>query len=336
MTSVGTAEEPGRAAIGRSRLTVVSGPSGVGKSSVVAEARRRRPAIFASVSVTTRPPRAGERDGEHYHFVDRETFAEMVSSGQLLEHAEYAGNGYGTPEAPVRRALEAGRPALLEIELQGARQIRAAMPDSLLVLLAPPSWEALVDRLSGRGTEDPAVLARRLRTARTELEAAAEFDATVVNDDVQRAAGDLLALMVGDRPNAAGRPPAERDQAVLFNASTVLTLAIGVGFMYVGLLVVNFLVCNLIIAGTVLGQYVGGAPGLFHYANIAWLVTSAATIAGAVGSGFETEESVRQAAYSYHEQERRSALSESEPDPEDSETGNGETSNPARDQQCEQ
>lgn len=211
MRSAETAEEPGRASTGRSRLTVVSGPSGVGKSSVVAEVRRRRPDIFASVSVTTRPPRAGELDGEHYHFVDRDTFAEMVSSGQLLEHAEYAGNGYGTPAAPVRRALESGRPALLEIELQGARQVRAAMPDSLLVLLAPPSWAELVDRLSGRGTEDPAVLDRRLAVARIELQAAPEFDATVLNDDVGRAAEELLTLMKGGRPRTVGRAAAFRD-----------------------------------------------------------------------------------------------------------------------------
>lgn len=190
--------------MGRSRLTVVSGPSGVGKSSVVAEVRRRRPDVFASVSVTTRAPRAGERDGEHYHFIDRDTFAEMISSGRLLEHAEYAGNGYGTPVAPVRRALESGRPALLEIELQGARQVRATMPDALLVMLAPPTWEDLVGRLSGRGTEDPAVLDRRLAVARTELDAAPEFDATVYNDDVRRAAEELLTLMDGGRPETAG------------------------------------------------------------------------------------------------------------------------------------
>ncbi|MPZ64991.1 MAG: guanylate kinase [Pseudonocardiaceae bacterium] len=204
MNSAETAEQPRWPTTGRSRLTVVAGPSGVGKSSVVSEVRRRRPEIFASVSVTTRPPRSGEQDGEHYYFVDRDTFAEMVASGQFLEHAEYAGNGYGTPVAPVRRALEAGRPALLEIELQGARQVRAAMSDALLVLLAPPSWKELVDRLSGRGTEDPAVLGRRLAVARTELEAAAEFDATVLNDDVGRAAEELVTLMDGGRSGTAG------------------------------------------------------------------------------------------------------------------------------------
>ncbi|MGI5994447.1 MAG: guanylate kinase [Saccharomonospora viridis] len=181
----------------RHRLTVVSGPSGVGKSSVVAELRRLCPDIFLSVSVTTRAPRAGEVDGEHYHFVDRERFRSMVENGELLEHAEFAGNYYGTPRAPVERVLEQGRPAVLEIELKGARQVRAAMPDAQLVMLLPPSWEELVNRLTGRGTERDDAVRARLREAERELQAADEFDARIVNSDVRTAARELLSLVIG-------------------------------------------------------------------------------------------------------------------------------------------
>jgi len=170
---------------------------------VVAEVCRRRPDVFASVSVTTRPPREGERDGEHYYFVDPARFERMVETGELLEHAEYAGNWYGTPVAPLREAQYAGRPAILEIEVQGARQVRAAMPDALLVMLVPPNWEVLQRRLCGRGTEDPALLARRLAVARTELAAQHEFDATVLNDDVHRAADELVSLMIGTAPDVS-------------------------------------------------------------------------------------------------------------------------------------
>jgi guanylate kinase len=187
--------EPGSSEAAGPRLTVVSGPSGVGKSSVIAEVVRRWPQLFVSVSVTTRPPRAEERPDEHYHYVDRATFARMIERGEFLEYAEYAGNFYGTPAGPVRQALATGRSTLLEIEVQGARQIRAGMPEALLVMLVPPSWEVLDGRLSDRGTEDPVVRERRLRVAREELAAVGEFDATVVNDNVQRAAEELITLM---------------------------------------------------------------------------------------------------------------------------------------------
>lgn len=188
-------EEPVPDESSRHRLTVVSGPSGVGKSSVVAELRRLDPDIYFSVSVTTRPPRAGEIEGEHYHFIDRKAFDAMVAAGDLLEHAEFAGNCYGTPRAPVERALLAGRPAVLEIELQGARQVRIAMPDARLVMLMPPTWADLVGRLTRRGTEQNEAVAARLGEAERELAAASEFDARVLNDDVRAAARRLLDLM---------------------------------------------------------------------------------------------------------------------------------------------
>lgn len=177
------------------RLTVLSGPSGVGKGTVVRWLRRHHPDVWLSVSVTTRAPRPGETDGVEYRFVDPPGFEALRAGGQLLEWAEYAGHRYGTPRVPVEERLAAGRPALLEIDLQGARQVRASMPDALLVFLAPPSQEELVRRLTGRGTEDADAHRRRLAAAAAELAAAAEFDAVVVNSDVPTAAGRLLALM---------------------------------------------------------------------------------------------------------------------------------------------
>ena len=177
------------------RLTVLSGPSGVGKGTVVAKVRQLYPHVWVSVSCTTRHPRPGERNGVEYRFVDRPTFEALAAAGELLEHAEFAGNLYGTPRAPVTEHLAAGDPALLEIELQGARQVREAMPDALLVFLSPPSWSELERRLIGRGTEDPARVAARLERARVELEAEHEFDRVIVNDDVGRAAAELVELM---------------------------------------------------------------------------------------------------------------------------------------------
>jgi guanylate kinase len=177
------------------RLVVLSGPSGVGKGSVCAAVRRNHPEVWVSVSVTTRSPRPGETEGVEYHFADADEFAAMVEDDELLEHAAFAGHCYGTPRAPVLERLAAGVPALLEIELQGARQVKARMPDAHLVFLAPPSFDELARRLAGRGTEDPDAIRRRLDIARIEMAAEDEFETVIVNDDVERAADALVALL---------------------------------------------------------------------------------------------------------------------------------------------
>ena len=178
-----------------SRLTVLSGPSGVGKGSVVKVLRQRHPDVWLSTSVTTRPPRPGETDGIEYHFLDQPEFDRMVEAGELLEHDAHMGASYGTPRRPVEEQLGNGVPVLLEIDLMGARQVRRAMPDAQLVFLAPPTFDELARRLVGRGTEDPATVRMRLDRARIEMAAEDEFDVVVVNDDLERAADRLVALM---------------------------------------------------------------------------------------------------------------------------------------------
>jgi guanylate kinase len=178
------------------QLTVVSGPTAVGKGTVVGHLRTVHPEIFVSVSATTRPPRPGERDGFHYMFVGDDEFDELIATGQLLEWAVVHGtHRYGTPKAPLLAALAAGREALLEIDLQGARQVRDSWPTARFVFLAPPSWDELVRRLVGRGTETEEQRHRRLETARAEMRAMPEFDHVIVNGEVGQAVDDLVGLL---------------------------------------------------------------------------------------------------------------------------------------------
>jgi guanylate kinase len=178
------------------RLTVVSGPTAVGKGTVVTRLAQEHPELFVSVSATTRPPRPGERNGEHYWFVSDAEFDAMIVAGELLEWAVVHGrHRYGTPRSPLLEAMGAGSQALLEIDLQGARQVKQAWPDARFVFLAPPSWEELERRLIGRGTETADQRERRLASARGELAAAEEFDQVVVNGEIGQAVADLVALL---------------------------------------------------------------------------------------------------------------------------------------------
>ena len=190
------AEPPGPA-----RLTVLAGPTAVGKGTLTAWVREHHPEIWISVSATTRRRRPGEVHGVHYHFVSEEEFDRLVAADELLEWAVvHRGARYGTPRAPVLAALEERRQALLEIDLQGARQVRERMPEARFVFLAPPSWEELVRRLVGRGTEDEAERERRLATAREELAAEPEFDETIVNRTIHAAGEELVELMRSGSP----------------------------------------------------------------------------------------------------------------------------------------
>lgn len=187
---------------------MLSGPSGVGKSTVLQEIRRVVPKLWYSVSATTRRKRPGEIDGVNYHFLTNEQFAELVAGGELLEHAHFAGHHYGTPRVPVEQRLAGGDDVLLEIEVQGARQVRKAPglgEEAVLIFLAPPSFEELARRLLGRGTEDAATQEARLAAARAELAAESEFDHTVVNTDVHSAAAGLVQLMAESRPGSPVR-----------------------------------------------------------------------------------------------------------------------------------
>lgn len=177
---------------------MLSGPSAVGKSTLVRCLRERIPDLYFSVSVTTRAPRPGEFDGVDYAFITDEQFAQLIDSGALLEWAEIHGGLHrsGTPAQPVRDATAAGHPVLIEVDLAGARSVKQAMPEALTVFVAPPDWATLESRLTRRGTETPEVMARRLATAKAELAAQGEFDAVVVNSQLESACAELVSLLV--------------------------------------------------------------------------------------------------------------------------------------------
>jgi guanylate kinase len=178
------------------RVFVITGPSGVGKGTLIRALRDRVPELELSVSATTRPPRPGETDGVEYHFMSDADFQRCVDSGGFIEHASYSGSRYGTLRSEVERRAARGRPVVLEIEVEGARQVRAALPDAVQVFIAPPSLEALQTRLVGRGTDDPDQVARRLEVARQELAAQDEFEHVVVNDRLEDAVAQLAEIVL--------------------------------------------------------------------------------------------------------------------------------------------
>lgn len=188
----------------RGKTFIVAGPSGVGKGTVLKKLFETHD-LYYSVSATTRDPREGEVDGVHYHFLSVEEFRAMIAEDALLEHAEYAGNYYGTPKRYVDEAMDAGRDVILEIEMQGARQVCAKRPETIRIFIAPPSWEELERRLVNRGTDAPEKIAQRLRQARVELENAGEYDYMVINETVEKAAEEVAAILCAEHCRVDGR-----------------------------------------------------------------------------------------------------------------------------------
>lgn len=180
---------------------IISGPSGCGKSTILHEVFARRDKLYFSVSATTRAPRNGEKDGVDYCFLPKDRFLSLLSEDGLLEYAEYVGNYYGTPAAPVREHTEAGEDVILDIEVQGARQVKEKLPDAVMIFLAPPSMEELEKRLRGRLTESEEKIKGRLETAKTELEFSGAYDYVVVNDSVERTVNEIISIMEKEKSN---------------------------------------------------------------------------------------------------------------------------------------
>jgi guanylate kinase len=188
------------------KVFVITGPSGVGKGTLIRSLLQQLPALEVAVSATTRPPRPGEVDGVDYHFMSDEEFERRLAGGEFVEHATYSGHRYGTLRSELESRLSAGIPVVLEIEIQGARQVREAMPEAVQIFIAPPSPEALRARLVGRGTNSPRDMDARMRTAREEMQAQDEFPHVVVNDRLERAVGELVAIVRAALEDRAGPP----------------------------------------------------------------------------------------------------------------------------------
>ena len=189
----------------KGKTFIISGPSGVGKSTVLKELFQDRDDLYFSVSATTRPPRPGEINGVHYHFTDVDEFRKMISEDAFLEYAEYVGNFYGTPKKFVNEAMEQGKDVLLDIEIQGAMQVCAKRPETVRIFIAPPSWKELERRLTARGTDSPEKVQKRLLRAQVELEMARDYDYFVVNDTVENAVNELRAIMCAEHCKHAER-----------------------------------------------------------------------------------------------------------------------------------
>ena len=189
----------------KGKTFIICGPSGVGKGTVVSRLLEADPTLYFSVSATTRAPRAGEEDGVHYHFLTRERFQEWIDAGDFLEHAQFVGNFYGTPRRYVDEAMDQGRDVLLDIEIQGAEQIHQKRPEAVRIYIAPPSWEELERRLTGRGTEDTEKVRSRLARGREEFAAAKDFDYLVINDTVDHAVAEIRAIMTAEHCRPAER-----------------------------------------------------------------------------------------------------------------------------------